>query len=166
MKSHVVPAAESEEVLLSSPNTKKRPRDEPNSDAITYAEMPKGQSASSTALETPVTKRKRGRPTKAETEARRAAEARGEILPKPKPYIPKTTSSTVVGPDGQVKRRRGRPTKAETEARKAHDKESKKKQQDEEVKQEEQEQPDPQKKKHIPQPDYEEDEEEEDEDEE
>lgn len=165
MKSHVVPATESEEVLLSSPNTKKRPRDEPNSDAITYAETPKGQSAS-TALETPVTKRKRGRPTKAETEARRAAEARGEILPKPKPYVPKTTSPLVVGPDGQVKRRRGRPTKAETEARKAHDKESKKKQQTEEVKQEEQEQSETQKKKHIQQPDYEEDEEEEDDDEE
>lgn len=166
MKSHVVPATEPDELLLSSPNTKKRPRDEPNSDAITYAETPKGQSASSTALEPPVTKRKRGRPTKAETEARRAAEARGEILPKPKPYVPKTTSPLVVGPDGQVKRRRGRPTKAETEARKTHEKESKKKQQAEEVKQEDQEQPEPQKKKHIQQPDYEEDEEEEDEEEE
>lgn len=169
MRSHVVPPTEQDEPLLSSPNTKKRPRDEPpNSDAITYAETPKGQSASSIALETPVTKRKRGRPTKAETEARRAAEARGEILPKPKPYIPKTASPLVFGPDGQVKRRRGRPTKAETEARKAHEKESKKKQQGEEAKQEEQEpQPEPQQMKESgQQPDEEEEEEEEDEDEE
>lgn len=168
MKSHVVPVAEPDEPLLSSPNTKKRPRDEPNSDAITYGETLKGQPTSSTALETPVTKRKRGRPTKAETEARRAAEARGEILPKPKPYVPKTTSPLVVGPDGQLKRRRGRPTKAETEARKAHERESKKKQQTEEVKQEEQEQqPEPQRKKDIEQqPDDEEEEDEEDDEEE
>lgn len=167
MKSHVVPATEPDEPLLSSPNTKKRPRDEPSSDAITYSETHKGQSASSTALETPVTKRKRGRPTKAETEARRAAEARGEILPKPKPYVPKTASPLVVGPDGQVKRRRGRPTKADTEARKALEKESKKRQQTEEVKQDEQEQPESQKKKESEQqPDDEDDEDDEDDDEE
>lgn len=93
-----------------------------------------GQSSAS-ALETPVTKRKRGRPTKAETERRKAAEARGEILPKPKPYVPKTTSSVVMGPDGQMRRRRGRPTKAEAEAKKAREKEMKRKQQEDEQKQ-------------------------------
>lgn len=169
MKSHVALATEPDEPLLSSPpNTKKRPRDEPNSDSITYAETPKGQSASSTVLEAPVTKRKRGRPTKAETEIRRAAEARGEILPKPKTYIPKASSPQVFGPDGKVKRRRGRPTKADTEARKAREKESKKKQQAIDLKQEEEEQQsEPQKKKDSEQqPDDEDDEEEEDDDEE
>lgn len=167
MKSHVVLATEPDEPLLLSPNTKKRPRDESNSDSITYGETPKGQSASSTVLETPVTKRKRGRPTKAETEARRAAEARGEILPKPKPYTPKTTSPPTFGPDGQVKRRRGRPTKIETEARKTREKESRKKQQAVEVKQEEEQQSESQKKKGgEQQPDDEDEDDEEDDDEE
>lgn len=159
---------EQDEPSLTSPNTKKRPREEPsNPDPTTYADTALAQSSSSAAAETPLAKRKRGRPTKAETEARRAAEARGEIFPKAKPYIPKTASPLVIGPDGQPKRRRGRPTKAETEARKAYEKEWKKKQQDEGQKQEEQEQQQEQQQtKEGEQHEEEDDEEEEDEDDE
>ncbi|CUS07811.1 unnamed protein product [Tuber aestivum] len=105
---------------------KKRAREELGYDQTSIPSV--GQSSTAAMMPAPITKRKRGRPTKAETEARKAAEARGEILPKPKPYVPKTTSNVIVGPDGQVKRRRGRPTKAETEARKARERELKKKQ--------------------------------------
>ena len=108
------------------PGNKKRAREEPGYEQAGVPGV--GQSSTAAMMPVPITKRKRGRPTKAETEARKAAEARGEILPKPKPYIPKTSSSVIIGPDGQVRRRRGRPTKAETEARKARERESKKKQ--------------------------------------
>lgn len=108
------------------PGNKKRVREEPGYEQAGVPGV--GQSSTAAMMPVPITKRKRGRPTKAETEARKAAEARGEILPKPKPYIPKTSSSMVIGPDGQVRRRRGRPTKAETEARKARERELKKKQ--------------------------------------
>lgn len=65
-------------------------------------------------------KRKRGRPTKAESEARKAAQARGEQLPpKPPTYTPVATPVYTVGPDGVQRRRRGRPSKAEVAARKA-----------------------------------------------
>ncbi|RPB05602.1 hypothetical protein L873DRAFT_1662022 [Choiromyces venosus 120613-1] len=118
MKSHSTPPP--------PPSNKKRAREELGYD---QANIPSaGQSSSAAMMPVPITKRKRGRPTKAETEARKAAEARGEILPKPKPYIPKTTSNVIVGPDGQIRRRRGRPTKAETEARKVREKDLKKKQ--------------------------------------
>jgi len=115
-------------------NPKKRRNEELQTFEDANIQSTHGQSSAS-ALETPVTKRKRGRPTKAETERRKAAEARGEILPKPKPYVPKTTSSVVMGPDGQMRRRRGRPTKAEAEAKKAREKEMKRKQQEDEQKQ-------------------------------
>lgn len=63
-------------------------------------------------------KRKRGRPTKAESEARKAAIARGELPPpKPPSYTPVATPVYTVGPDGKQRRRRGRPSKAEVEAR-------------------------------------------------
>ncbi|KAF8428671.1 hypothetical protein EV426DRAFT_711340 [Tirmania nivea] len=65
-------------------------------------------------------KRKRGRPTKAESEARKAAQLRGEALPpKPPSYTPVATPVYTVGPDGVQRRRRGRPSKAEVAARKA-----------------------------------------------
>lgn len=65
-------------------------------------------------------KRKRGRPTKAEAEARKAAIARGELPPpKPPTYTPVATPVYTVGPDGVHRRRRGRPSKAEIAARKA-----------------------------------------------
>ncbi|KAF8463626.1 hypothetical protein BDZ91DRAFT_764479 [Kalaharituber pfeilii] len=65
-------------------------------------------------------KRKRGRPTKAEAEARKAAIARGELPPpKPPSYTPVSTPVFTVGPDGVHRRRRGRPSKAEVAARKA-----------------------------------------------
>ncbi|KAF8453781.1 hypothetical protein BGX38DRAFT_376242 [Terfezia claveryi] len=65
-------------------------------------------------------KRKRGRPTKAESEARKAAQLRGEVLPpKPPSYTPVATPVYTVGPDGVQRRRRGRPSKAEVAARKA-----------------------------------------------
>ena len=65
-------------------------------------------------------KRKRGRPTKAESEARKAAQLRGEALPPKAPsYTPVATPVYTVGPDGVQRRRRGRPSKAEVAARKA-----------------------------------------------
>jgi len=65
-------------------------------------------------------KRKRGRPTKAETEARKAAIARGELPPpKPPSYTPVSTPVYTIGADGIQRRRRGRPSKAEIAARKA-----------------------------------------------
>ncbi|KAG0123318.1 hypothetical protein HOY82DRAFT_575009 [Tuber indicum] len=118
MKSHSTPPP--------SQGNKKRAREESGYEQASTPTA--GQSSSTTMMPVPITKRKRGRPTKAETEARKAAEARGEILPKPKPYIPKTTSNVIVGPDGQIRRRRGRPTKAETEAKKARERDLKKKQ--------------------------------------
>lgn len=76
--------------------------------------------ANAAASGSPGLKRKRGRPTKAESEARKAAIARGELPPpKPPSYTPVATPVYTVGPDGVQRRRRGRPSKAEVEARKA-----------------------------------------------
>ncbi|KAL7267979.1 hypothetical protein RUND412_009415, partial [Rhizina undulata] len=116
MKSTKTAASSGEHVAAAS--SKKRSLEQTASEG-TFGQTasPQTEPVATSPAEPP--KRKRGRPTKAEAEARKAAIAKGEYVPKARTYVPKSPGPTITLPDGTVKRRRGRPTKAETEARKA-----------------------------------------------